>query len=145
MKLPLALAFVGSLLLSGRLLGQTPDSAGPAVSAAEAAAEAWLRLVDARHYDQSWDSAAAVFRSAVTKPAWSGAVREGRAPFEPLGQRSLLGATYSTELPNVPPGEYVVLQYRTKAGNGKTVVETVTPSKDTDGRWRVAGYYVRPE
>ncbi|MGH7511810.1 MAG: DUF4019 domain-containing protein [Gemmatimonadales bacterium] len=145
MRLPLALTFVGSLMLPVRLLGQVPDSAGPAVSAAEAAAQAWLRLVDARHYDESWDSAAAVFRSAVSKPAWSGAVREGRAPFEPLGERSLLGATYSTQLPNVPPGEYVVLQYRTKAGNGKTVVETVTPAKGPDGRWRVAGYYVRPE
>jgi hypothetical protein len=127
------------------VLAQAPDSAGPAISAAEVAAQAWLRLVDARHYDESWDSAAAVFRSAVTKPAWSGAVREGRAPFEPLGERSLLGATYSTQLPNVPPGEYVVLQYRTKAGNGKTVIETITPAKGTDGRWRVAGYYVRPE
>jgi hypothetical protein len=145
MRLSLAAALVGSLMLPGCLLAQAPDSAGPAVSAAEAAAQAWLRLVDARHYDQSWDSAAAVFRSAVTKPAWSGAVREGRAPFEPLGERSLLGATYRTQLPNVPPGEYVVLQYRTKAGNGKTVVETVTPAKGPDGQWRVAGYYVRPE
>jgi hypothetical protein len=133
------------LILPGRALAQASDSAGPAISAAEVAAQAWLRLVDARHYDESWDSAAAVFRSAVTKPAWSGAVREGRAPFEPLGERSLLGATYSTQLPNVPPGEYVVLQYRTKAGSGKTVIETVTPAKGTDGRWRVAGYYVRPE
>src|SRR6476469_4662028 len=145
MRLSLALSIVGSLLLPGRLVGQVADSAGPAVSAAEAAAQAWLRLGDARHDDESWDSAAAVFRSAVTKPAWSGAVREGRAPFEPLRARSLLRATYSTQLPNVPPGEYVVLQYRTKAGNGKTVVETVTPAKSADGRWRVAGYYVRPE
>jgi hypothetical protein len=145
MRRSLAVALIGSLLLVGALRAQTPDSAGPAVSAAQAAAQAWLRLVDARRYDQSWDSAAAVFRGAVTKPAWSSAVKEGRAPFEPLGERSLLGATYSTQLPNVPPGEYVVIQYRTKAGNGKIVVETITPTKDADGRWRVAGYYVRPE
>jgi len=24
-------------------------------------------------------------------------------------------------------------------------VETVTPMKDTDGTWRVSGYYIRPE
>jgi hypothetical protein len=145
MRRSLAMALVGSLMLSGPVLAQTPDSTGASVSAAKAAAEAWLRLVDERHYDQSWDSAAAVFRSAVTKAAWSGAVREGRSPFEPLGERTLLNATYSTELPNVPPGAYVVLQYRTKAAAGKTVVETVTPARDKDGRWRVAGYYVRPE
>jgi uncharacterized protein DUF3175 len=30
-------------------------------------------------------------------------------------------------------------------GQGKTVIETVTPARDPDGRWRVAGYYIRPE
>lgn len=145
MRWSLVVALIGSFIMAGPARAQAPDSAGPAISAAQAAAQAWLRLVDQQHYDQSWDSAAAVFRSAVTKAAWSAAVREGRAPFEPLGERSLLGTTYSTQLPNVPPGEYVVLQYRTKAGTGKTVVETVTPAKGADGRWRVAGYYVRPE
>jgi hypothetical protein len=38
-----------------------------------------------------------------------------------------------------------VLQYQTKVRGGKTAVETVTPTRDKDGRWRVAGYYVRPE
>jgi uncharacterized protein DUF4019 len=124
---------------------QSSDSAGTAVSEAQGAAQAWLQLVDAGRYDQSWDSAAAVFRSAVTKPQWDGAVKEGRAPFEPLGQRTLVAATYTTHLPTVPPGQYVVIQYRTKAGQGKTVIETVTPARDPDGRWRVAGYYIRPE
>jgi Protein of unknown function (DUF4019) len=124
---------------------QGSDSAGAAVSAAQSAAKSWLQLVDARRYDQSWDSAAAVFRSAVTKTQWAGAVKEGRAPFEPLGERTLVSASYTTQLPNVPPGQYVVIQYRTKAAPDKTVIETITPARDRDGRWRVAGYYVRPE
>lgn len=135
----------GYLIVAPAAHAQASDSAAMAVSAAQGAAQAWLQLVDARRYDQSWDSAAAVFRSAVTKSQWAGAVKEGRAPFEPLGERTLLSATYTTQLPNVPPGQYVVIQYRTKAGKGKTVVETITPARDKDGRWRVAGYYVRPE
>jgi hypothetical protein len=136
---------LGSLMVAPELHGQASDSTGTAVSAAQTAAQAWLQLVDARRYEQSWDSAAAVFRSAVTKSQWAGAVKEGRAPFEPLGQRTLITATYTTQLPNVPAGEYVVIQYRTKAGQGKTVVETITPARDSDNRWRVAGYYIRPE
>jgi Protein of unknown function (DUF4019) len=136
---------LGNLLVAPATHAQASDSTGPAVSSAQTAAQAWLRLVDARRYDESWDSAAAVFRSAVTKSQWAGAVKEGRAPFEPLGERTLVTATYTTQLPNVPPGQYVVIQYRTKAGRGKTVVETVTPARDRDGRWRVAGYYIRPE
>jgi cation transport regulator ChaB len=83
MRLPLALAFAGLLTLPGEVRAQAPDSAGPAVSAAEAAAQAWLRLVDARRYDESWDSAAAVFRSAVTKPARPGTVRAARGALPP--------------------------------------------------------------
>jgi hypothetical protein len=71
--------------------------------------------------------------------------RQARAPFAPLGNRKLLGASFQTQLPNAPPGEYVVLQYQTQAAGGGTVVETVTPMTETDGTRRVSGYYVRPE
>jgi Protein of unknown function (DUF4019) len=141
-----------SALVLGALLGhqsltyaQTPDSIGGAITAAQAAAQSWLTLVDQTRYGESWDSAARVFRIAVTKIAWEGAVRAARRPFEPLGARKLLGAAFQTKLPNAPPGEYVVLQYQTAAGGARRVVETVTPMKERDGRWRVSGYYVRPQ
>lgn len=141
----LYVAVLGWLVVTPSVYAQAVDSAAAAVSAAQGAAQSWLKLVDSQHYDQSWDSAAAVFRSAVTKPQWAGAVKEGRSQFDPLGERTLIAANYTTQLPNVPPGQYVVIQYRTKAGHGKTVVETITPARDKDGRWRVAGYYIRPE
>jgi hypothetical protein len=124
---------------------QAPDSAGPAVAAAQLAARAWLSLVDGARYGVSWDSAANLFRRAVTRSAWEDAVREARTPFNPLGNRTLLGASFQTRLPNAPPGQYVVLQYKAQSGSGKPVVETVTPMKDEDGHWRVSGYYIRRE
>ena len=60
-------------------------------------------------------------------------------------ERSLLGATYSTELPNVSRVSTWCCSTEPRRENRKTVIETVTPAKGTDGRWRVAGYYVRPE
>jgi hypothetical protein len=145
-----SMRFLGAVMAACTIVvssahAQGPDSA-TAVSAAQAAAQAWLTLVDAGRYDQSWDSTAAVFRSAVSRSQWATAVKEGRAPFDPLGERTLITATYTTQLPNVPPGQYVVIQYRTQAGKGKkTVVETITPAREKDGSWRVAGYYIRPE
>jgi hypothetical protein len=124
---------------------QTPDAAGAAVTAAQVAARSWLSLIDQSRYGESWDSAASFFRTAVTKAAWEDAVQKARSPLEPVGARKLLGASFQTKLPNAPPGEYVVLQYQTKAGGEKTVVETVTPMKEKDGSWRVSGYYIRPE
>jgi hypothetical protein len=121
------------------------DTAGAAVTAAQVAARSWLSLVDRTSYGESWDSAGGVFRHALTRAAWDAAVRKARSPFEPFGARTLLGASFQTNLPGAPPGEYVVLQYQTKVGGGKTVVETVTPMKDQDGSWRVSAYYIRPE
>lgn len=125
--------------------GQAADTASPAVAAAQVVARAWLSLVDGARYGESWDSAATLFRHAVTRTNWELAVRIARGPFEPLGNRTLLGASLQTKLPNAPPGQYVVIQYQTQAGGGKTALEMITPMKDEDGRWRVAGYYIRPK
>jgi hypothetical protein len=130
---------------SGGLHAQAGDSAGVAVAAAQTAASSWLGLLDRGQSGESWDSAASVFRGAVARPAWTTAVRTARSPFEPLGARTLMSASFQTKLPSAPPGEYVVLQYRTKARGGRTVVETITPMKEPDGRWRVSGYYIRSE
>ena len=146
-RMPRVAAVLAGVLLAlaspARL--QTTDTVAAAVSAAQVAARSWLSLVDRGTYDESWDSAAAFFRRAVTKPAWEDALRKARTPFEPFGERQLVGAAYRTVLPQAPAGHYVVLEYRTVAGRGKKVLETVTPMKDEDGRWRVAGYFIRPE
>jgi hypothetical protein len=131
--------------LGGSAQAQGSDSASAAVTAAQPVARAWLELVDSGAYSASWFSAATLFRDAVSKPAWERAVREARRPFGTFGSRRLLGASYQTRLPNAPPGEYVVLQFRVTSAGGDPAVETVTPMKDQDGTWRVSGYYIRPE
>src|SRR2546421_383194 len=133
MRLITALLLAAAFGRAVPALGQTAEPAGTAVEAAQAAAGSWLRLVDRARYGESWDSAASVFRKAITKPAWEAAVRQARAPLAALGARKLLGASFQTRLPNAPPGEYVILQYQAEAEGGKRVVETVTPTKDTDG------------
>jgi hypothetical protein len=55
----------------------------------------------------------------------------------------LKSRTYSTTLPGAPDGEYVVIQYQTSFANKKASVETVTPMREKDGRWRVSGYFIR--
>lgn len=123
---------------------QTPDTAA-AIAAAKEVVPAWLAMLDHGRYTETWDSAATPFRDAVTKADWKTAVTKARGPFEPFGARTLMSATFATALPGAPAGEYVVLQYRTLAAGGRAVVETITPMKEKDGRWRVAGYYIRPE
>jgi hypothetical protein len=114
------------------------------IAAARIAAERWLVLVDQGAWAASWDSASAGFRQAVTAAAWTAALRQARGPYEPFGGRHLLGSQYQATLPNAPPGPYVILQYQTQVSQGRTVIETVVPGRDPDGRWRVGGYFIRP-
>ena len=111
--------------------------------AAEAVAATWLKVVDSGSYAQSWEETASGFKAAVTRPQWEQAMRANRAPLGAVQSRKLLSATYTTQLPGAPDGEYVVLQYDASFAHKKTAIETVTPVMDKDGKWRVSGYYIK--
>ena len=107
------------------------------------AAGEWLALVDQGKYAESWDGAAQFFKGAVTAQQWKASVSGVRKPFGKLVSRSIRSKNYTTSLPGAPDGEYVVIQYDTSFENKKTAVETVTPMRDKDGKWRVSGYYIK--
>ncbi len=103
----------------------------------------WLALADNGEYASSWDSAAALFRNAVAKDDWVQQIGAVRGPIGALKSREAASATFSTTLPGAPDGEYVVFQFNASFANKATAVETVTAMKDPDGKWRVAGYFIR--
>jgi len=111
--------------------------------AAQKSAESWLTLVDSGNYGQSWDQAAQLFRTAVTRDEWSGKIRAVRDPLGKVTSRKLKSATYTKTLPGAPDGEYVVIQYETAFEHKQSAVETITPMLDKDGTWRVSGYFIR--
>lgn len=117
---------------------------GAKQKAAEESAQSWLALVDGAHYGQSWQEAAAFFQSKISKAGWEKALQQARAPLGAAAGRTLSGATYQTELPNAPKGEYFILQYKTAVAGKAQVIETVVPMLDKDGKWRVSGYFIRP-
>src|SRR3990172_8443962 len=45
--------------------------------------------------------------------------------------------------PGAPDGQYVVIQYETSFERKSSAIETITPIREKDGKWRVAGYYIR--
>ncbi len=117
--------------------------ADSAEASAQRASIAWLRLVDGARYAVSWDSAAVAFQHAVSKDQWITAAQQVRGEIDPVGTRSLQHSQYSTSLPGLPAGEYVVIAYRTESGS-RFVIETVVLERDGARGWRVAGYLVRP-
>jgi hypothetical protein len=111
--------------------------------AAQSAAEEWLSLVDAGNYAKSWSEAAVGFKRVVDQPGWEKALNGVRAPLGKALSRTLKSAKYTTTLPGAPDGEYVVIQFDASFEKKQGAVETVTPTKEPDGYWRVSGYFIK--
>ncbi len=119
------------------------QEAGEAVKAAVPAAEEWLKLVDGGKYGESWDAAAELFRKAVPKDTWQQQLQAARQPLGKVQSRKAISAVETRRMPGAPDGQYVVVQFEMTFENKKQAVETVTPMKDKDGKWRVSGYFVK--
>lgn len=124
---------------ASRAATDTQQAAGQATRAAES----WLKLVDDGSYNESWDQASRYFKDRVAQESWAKQVGTVRQSLGPVLSRTLKRAQYATALPGAPDGQYVVIQYDTSFKAKKSAVETVTPMLDSDGKWRVSGYYIK--
>jgi hypothetical protein len=121
----------------------TSQSSAKPEDLAQTSAQAWLALTDSGKYAESWQEAAAYFKSSVTQSQWISALTAVRKPLGKVVSRKLKSATYTKTLPGAPAGEYVVIQYDTSFENKKDAVETVTPMLDKDAKWRISGYFIK--
>lgn len=145
-----AAAAVLSLLACATLPAAAQDAAKPAAAtlstadsaAAGQAASSFLALLDTGKFADSWTGGAAMLRGAVPQDQWNGVLGSMRKPLGELKSRKQLASTFTRSLPGAPAGEYVVVQYQSEFAN-KTVTETVTPMREADGSWKVAGYFVQ--
>ena len=135
----LVLTMAAAALLSVCAIAQDSQS----TSQAEAAASAWLALVDAGRYSDSWEQAAGLFKSKIDAPSWASAIGGVRAPLGALRSRQIQSSTFTHTLPGVPDGNYVVIKYSSRFENKAVALETVTPMQEKDGTWHVSGYFVK--
>ena len=133
-----------NLLVVAALAAAAPLCRGDSSeSAAETAAVTWLALVDGGNYYQSWATAADYFRKSISRTQWVARVGAVRDPLGALKTRRLLSAREAHSLPGAPDGDYVVITYASGFANKAEATETVTPVKETDGHWRVSGYFIK--
>ena len=112
------------------------------IEIAKQAAAAWLQVVDAAQYDVSWDRAAALFKAAVPKEAWLGAIQSVRPQLGALKARKLKAISFTRSIAGAPDGEYVVIQYDSEFEKRAGTIETVTDMREKDGSWKVSGYHI---
>jgi hypothetical protein len=122
---------------SGLPAADAPERAG------EVSALAWLAAVDAGKYGESWDESAGLFKAFVSRAQWEAALEKSRRPLGKVVSRHVRESKYLTSIPNAPDGEYVAILYDTSFENAPSVQETVTPTREKDGVWRVAGYFIK--
>ncbi len=106
-------------------------------------AEKWLSLIDTEKFEESWIEGSELFKNSIAKENWISAVRNARSTFGKYIKREMLSATYTKTLPGAPDGEYLVIQFEAQFEKNGKAVETITPMKDTDGEWRVSGYFIK--
>lgn len=133
----IGIAFLGLCFSSGSIASEEKEAQ------ALTAAKTWLALVDAGKYGDSWETAAAYFKGAISKEKWEQMLTAVRNPLGWLVSRELISTTYTQSLPGAPDGEYVVIQFATSFENKKSAIETVTPMLENDGEWRVSGFYIK--
>lgn len=136
---------VGSVLRPAAMAQAPASTADETVGKEKArvADDRWLALVDAEKWNDSWKEASAAFRKAVPEDKWMAGVERVRGPLGKVLKRKLGSAAYSTTLPGMPDGQYVLSQYRTSFEHKADAVETVVAQVDADGTWRISGYYVK--
>ena len=128
-------------VLTGLFLTAAAQADGPkdALDAGKAAIE----TIDKGNYAESWEQSAGVFKEAVQKDQWASQLQAVRAPLGSVVSRTVLGSQQVNALPGAPPGDYVVISYKTTFQSKPQTVETFTVQKASDGKWRMAGYYIR--
>jgi Protein of unknown function (DUF4019) len=132
-----------SLVIVALLTPSFPAAAQNVPDAAPKAAMTWLHLIDQGRYAESWTTASTRFKAAVTEQTWQHALEQTRAPLGTLEKRTRQRMTFATSVPGAPDGQYVIMQFHTTFSHKASATETVTCMLDTDGAWRVAGYFIR--
>ena len=102
----------------------------------------WLALVDAGEFGRSYDECASAAKSTTGREDWAKNLKAVREPLGPMISRDVYSVDYVTEIPDAPPGKYVIIVFASSFENKEQVFERVTPMLEKDGTWRVSGYYI---
>ena len=146
----MSLALLGAVLIwaapaEAQNMPQQQSPENPeAVEEARQAAEEWLELTDSGSFDESWNQAASLLQDEVTQDEWISQSEDVTNQVGSIEGRNFMGGRYQENIPNLPEGEYVIMQYEaTPSDLDQKLMEIVATTKE-EGEWKVAGYTMRP-
>ncbi|MFY8326567.1 DUF4019 domain-containing protein [Pseudoalteromonas sp. ZZD1] len=105
-------------------------------------AKQWLAVVDSGDYSLSWQQSDAFFKENVSQDLWVSKLAEVRTPLGDVKSREQVNRKTFDSLPQLPKGEYVLLQFNTDFVNRPESTETITLKKSAE-QWQVIGYFIQ--
>ncbi len=118
------------------------EEEGPAPPETIEIATSFLPLLDDGKYNETWDALATPTKNIVNKESWASLISTERKRFGTLVSRKFESAQSTGSVRGAPDGQYVLVNYRS-AFSAKKGNETVTLTRDEDGKWRVFRYEIR--
>lgn len=133
----------GLMFLPLSLLAETAKkpAANTALQASASASLNWLKVVDAGNYAGSWDKASDVMKMTVPKDEWVKIMEKLRKPLGSIKSREVLDQRTSKNPHGLPPGDYIVMFYKSSFSNKPKANELVTLYNE-DGDWLVLTYQI---
>ena len=129
-----------ALLLGAPLTARANEAA---IGQARTVANAWLAQLHDYEYEETWATAGELLKAAVSRDEWSKRMSVTLGPLGKAASSAVRSTEYSTTMPGAPDGEYVVVKFDTSFENKQTALETLALKKESDGLWRVSGYYIK--
>ena len=142
---------LAACLMVGAMVGRVsfaaqdhaPETQQIALESATRGAEDWMAMIDAGRYAESWKASSEIVKNAVTMEKFESSMKTVREPMGKHESRKLQNASYTTQLPGVPPGEYVMILYDSSFEHKVVAQETVVMTREKDKVWRMAGYHIK--
>jgi hypothetical protein len=117
------------------------DTAGE--EAALADAEVWLALFDQDKYGETWEASSPLLKGFASKARWETQWSPVRPELGRLISRARIATLSTRRIQGGPPSSYVIFEYRTKYERKPDSFESITEMLCEDGKWRVAGFFIR--
>lgn len=131
-------------LLPQLCIATTPTTNTPPKGNLESSAIAsktWLEIVDRSQYSESWDKSSGLMKLTIPKDEWIELMNTTRKPLGGVSSRQVLDQRVAKNPHGLPPGDYMVMYYKTAFSTKPDAKELVTLYSE-DGDWRVLTYQI---
>lgn len=106
----------------------------------QAAAKAFLALIDQDNYQESWREASGWLRNKVDAIKWAEHAGRIRRPLGVVSHRTVRSVELEDALEDMPEGNFAFVSFDTILEDNSSASEMVGLMLEVDSTWRVIGY-----